>query len=262
MLTTRFVHGAPHWIDVGAPDVDGAGAFYGGLFGWQHVPGGPESGGHGFFRLDGLTVAGSTRTTPGQGPPSWTVYFRSSDADATAAAVRQAHGSVLLEPTTVTDRGRTAVLGDRAGASFGIWQPDRDKGLDLVRAPGSLRWLELYTPDIAAAAGFYHKVLGWETSSVTFPGGFHTCVNPAGEGEEAMFGGLAPQDEDPSESAGAPYWLVHIEVEDTDEVTARAQRLGGTLRTAPADVPYVGRVAVLTDPYGARFAVITSAPRG
>jgi hypothetical protein len=32
MLTTDFVDGAPNWLDIGAPDIDGARSFYGGLF--------------------------------------------------------------------------------------------------------------------------------------------------------------------------------------------------------------------------------------
>jgi predicted enzyme related to lactoylglutathione lyase len=198
------------------------------------------------------------RTTPEQGPPSWTVYFQTPDADATAEAVRAAHGSVVFEPMDVTDQGRMAILGDRAGVPFGVWQPGANKGLDLVRSPGSLRWLELYTPDIAAAAGFYHRVLGWETSSLSFSGGFHTCVNPSGEDEEARFGRLVPLDAESGES-GDPYWLVFIEVADTDATAARVQELGGTVRAAPADVPDIGRVARLADPYGARFAVVSSA---
>ena len=42
MLTTRNVTGAPNWIDLGTPDLDGAGAFYGNLFGWRFRPGGPR----------------------------------------------------------------------------------------------------------------------------------------------------------------------------------------------------------------------------
>jgi predicted enzyme related to lactoylglutathione lyase len=33
------------------------------------------------------------------------------------------------------------------------------------------------------------------------------------------------------------------------------------VRRAPTDIPGVGRVARLADPYGARFAVLRSAPR-
>ncbi|MFI5975504.1 VOC family protein [Streptomyces sp. NPDC051452] len=255
MLTTRFVDGAPNWIDVGTPDIDAAGSFYGSLFGWRFRSAGPDAGGYGFFQLDGRTVAGAMRTGPGQGPPAWTVYFRSEDARATAEAAEQARGSVLFPPTDVMGEGRMAVLADRAGVPFGIWQPGMTEGVDAAGEPGALRWVELYTPDVAAAAAFYHRVLGLETSAGR-PGGTYTCVNPAGAGEDAVFGGMVPLADAPDEADA--YWLPYIEVEDTDAVVERARRLGGTVRAPAVTVAGVGRVAKLADPNGARFAVIKS----
>ncbi|MFI9616408.1 VOC family protein [Streptomyces sp. NPDC052023] len=257
MLTTRFVHGAPIWIDVSTSDIDGAIHFYGGLFGWQFRSAGPEAGGYGFFQLDGRTVAGGMQTSGEQGPPSWTVYFHSPDAQATAESARQAHGRVLVEPTDVMGEGHMAILSDQQSVPFGIWQPGRTKGVDMMNESGALCWLELYTPDIAAAAGYYNKLLGWETSAVNFPGGSYTCVNPAGEDEDTMFAGLVPLPDDPSEDTA--YWLPYFEVADTDAAVGRARELGGTVRVEPRDVSDAGRVAKLSDPYGARFAVIRSA---
>lgn len=76
MLTTRFVTGAPNWVDLGTSDIDGATSFYNGLFGWDFRSAGPESGGYGFFQLAGKTAAGGMQTSPEQGPPSWNVFFR------------------------------------------------------------------------------------------------------------------------------------------------------------------------------------------
>ena len=87
MLTTRFVTGAPNWIDLGTPDIEGASAFYSHLFGWRFQSAGPEMGGYGFFQLDGRTAAAGMQNPPEQGPPSWNVYFQSPDADAFAAAI-------------------------------------------------------------------------------------------------------------------------------------------------------------------------------
>ncbi|MFJ9929760.1 MULTISPECIES: VOC family protein [Streptomyces] len=255
MLTTDFVDGAPNWLDIGAPDIDGACSFYGGLFGWRFRSAGPDAGGYGFFQLDGRTVAGGMRTEPGQGPPSWTLYFRSEDARATAQAAQQAHGRVLFGPVDVLGQGHMAVLSDQAGATFGIWQPGETSGVEVANAPGALCWAELHTPDIAAAAAFYRRVLGLETSGVPFPGGTYTCVNPGGAGEDAMFGGMVPLARPEDE----PYWLPYFEVEDADAVAAEALRLGGTLVVPPATIERVGRMATLADPYGARFAVIKSA---
>lgn len=258
MLTTRFVNGAPNWIDVGTTDIDGATSFYGALFDWRFRSAGPDAGGYGFFQLDGKTVAGGMQTTPEQGPPSWTVYFRTTDAQATAKAAEQAHGSVHLAPVDVMGQGTVAVLADQAGAPFGLWQPGQTKGVDLADAPGSLCWVELYTPDVAAAAAFYQATLGLETSAAPFPGGTYTCVNPAGAGEDSMFGGIVPLADDPTEAESGPYWLPYFEATDVDAVVARAQELGGRLRMPATDVEGVGRIARLADPYGARFAVIRS----
>ena len=261
MLTTRFVDGAPNWIDLGTPDIDGATSFYGALFGWRFESAGPDAGGYGFFQLDGSTVAGGMQTTPEQGPPSWTVYFRTRDADATAKAAEQAHGRVLFAPMDVMGQGTMAIVADQAGVPFGLWQPGMNKGVDVAGDPGSLCWVELYTPDIAAAAAFYRATLGLETSAVPFPGGTYTCVNPDGAGEDAMFGGVVPLADDPTEAQSGPYWLPYFEVPDVDTVVAEAEQRGGTVRMPATDVEGVGRMARLADPYGARFAVIRSAPR-
>ncbi|AIS01551.1 VOC family protein [Streptomyces glaucescens] len=260
MLTTRFADGAPNWVDVGTPDIEGAASFYGGLFGWRFRSAGPGAGGYGFFQLDGRMVAGGMRAAPEQGPPSWTVYFRSPDAEATTRAAEQAHGGVLLRPMEVRDEGRMAILSDKAGVPFGIWQPGRTAGIDVAGEPGSLCWVELYTADLPAAAAFYRAVLGLETFGVPFPGGVYTTVNPAGGGEDSMFGGMVPLADDPTEADAGPCWLPYFEAEDADATVAEAERLGGTVRMPATDMPDVGRIAKLADPYGARFAVITSAP--
>ncbi|MFF3935776.1 VOC family protein [Streptomyces phaeofaciens] len=261
MLTTRFVDGAPNWIDVGTSDLDGATAFYGALFGWRFASAGPEAGGYGFFQLDGKTVAGGMQTMSEQGPPAWTVYFRTPDADATAQAAERAHGGVVFAPMDVLGEGTMAILTDEAAVPFGLWQPGRTEGVDLAGDPGSLCWVELYTPDIAAAAAFYHASLGLETFAVAFPGGTYTCLNPAGLGEDDAFGGIVPLADDPVEARSGAYWLPYFEVTDVDGLVARAQELGGTVRMPATDVEGVGRLARLADPYGARFAVIKSAPQ-
>jgi predicted enzyme related to lactoylglutathione lyase len=159
----------------------------------------------------------------------------------------------------VQDLGRMAILTDQAGVLFGLWQPGRNKGLEVVQEPGSLCWLELYTADVPAAAAFYHSVLGLETFGVDFPGATYTTFHPAGEGEDAMFGGVVPLADAPGEEEA--YWLPYFEVTDPDAIVARAQELGGTIRMPATDLPDIGRLAKLADPYGARFAVIHSEPQ-
>ncbi|NED17738.1 VOC family protein [Streptomyces sp. SID9913] len=262
MLTTRFVDGAPDWIEVATPDTEGAASFYGPLFGWEFRSAGPQGGGYGFFELAGQIVAGVTRVGPEQGPPAWTVYFQTSDADATAEAARTAGGGVASPPEQVMSQGRSAVLTDTAGVPFGVWQPERRAGLDRAGDAGSLLWAELHTPDVARAAAFFRRVLRWETSGTAFPGGVYTSVSPAGTGEDGTFGGLVPLADDPTdaESGAGPHWLPYFGADDPDAVVGRAVTLGGRVRLPATSVPGVGRLARLEDPYGAVLAVLRGDP--
>uniref|UniRef100_A0AAU2JYF7 VOC family protein n=1 Tax=Streptomyces sp. NBC_00049 TaxID=2903617 RepID=A0AAU2JYF7_9ACTN len=260
MLTTDYKDGSPNWVDLGTPDIGAAAGFYGGLFGWDFEAGGEEVGGYGTFHLGGRSVAGGMAVPADQSPSAWQVYFQSPDADATAAAVLTAGGTVAFEPMDVLDLGRMAIFTDPAGVGFGVWQPKRNKGLGAVTDVGTLCWTELYTGDVAAAAEFYGAVLGWEIGEMPFEGGTYTMARPAGTTDDAAFGGLVPISSDPVEDAERPYWTPYFEVADCDETAAKAEESGGKVRLTPVFMEGVGRFAKLADPFGARFSVIASAP--
>ena len=114
---------------------------------------------------------------------------------------------------------------------------------------GRFVWHELMTTDPQAAAAFYSKVLPWKTQPSGMP---DYTLWVAGK---AQTGGLMAQ---PESARGAPpSWLIYIGTPDVDTTAAAAQRLGGKVLRPPADIPTVGRFAVLSDPQGATFAVFT-----
>ncbi|MGC0418871.1 VOC family protein [Embleya sp. AB8] len=251
MLTTDFALGAPIWIDLGVPDIPAAGAFYGDLFGWDLEITGPETGGYGILRKDGKSVGALAPPVDPSATPRWSVYFHAPDADATAKAVEQAGGSVALAPMDVMDLGRLAGFTDPTGAGFMVWQQGTNHGLELVQDVGALCWTELYTPDRVAATAFYHSVFDWNYQDFESPGGIYSLAYP-GRDVDAMHGGLMQVD--PAQSA--PQWQIYIGVADCDASFARAIELGATELMAPYDIPDVGRIAMLEDPFGARFAMI------
>ena len=53
-----------------------------------------------------------------------------------------------------------------------------------------------------------------------------------------------------------PHWLVYIATADCDDTAGRCVELGGTVWQAAADVG-PGRCALLADPAGGAFSVIT-----
>ncbi|RKE18604.1 VOC family protein [Streptomyces sp. TLI_171] len=258
MVSTDHWLGSPNWIDLGSPDLAESELFYGSVFGWTFESAGPEAGGYGFFRIQGRTVAAAGPLTEEEALPAWTVYFRTADADAAAAAVAQSGGTVRVPPMDVSTAGRFAQLTDPTGGRFAVWQAGETVGLDAVGGPGALCWAELHTPDVPAALRFYQGLFDWRTRDSGVPGVEYTVLRTA-EGEDAFkasFGGVAGVH--PRVDVG---WLVHFAVTDALVTTDQVRTSGGSIVVPPEPVPTVGRIAVLADPFGAQFAILEPEPR-
>jgi predicted enzyme related to lactoylglutathione lyase len=69
-------------------------------------------------------------------------------------------------------------------------------------------------------------------------------------------GGLMALPDDDG-SATPPHWIIYVGTSDVDATVEAAEKLGGKVLKPAADIPNVGRFAVLSDPQGAAFAVFT-----
>ncbi|MFF5932305.1 VOC family protein [Streptomyces sp. NPDC012508] len=257
MLGTDFTKGSPSWVDLGSPDTAVAAAFYTAVFGWEFASAGPDAGGYGFFQQDGKTVAALGPLTETGASSAWTLYFQTPDADATVKTTESAGGTVRAEPMDVMTAGRMAQLTDPAGADFAVWQPGETKGLDKASENNTLCWAELHVPDPTAALDFYGKLFGWRSQEMEAPGMTYRVLSTAeGDLEDATFGGVAELQEGGNQSR----WIPYFAVTDADDVVARAQGNGGSVLMPAADIPDVGRIAWLADPFGAPFAVLKPAP--
>jgi len=255
MLSTSYVPGTPNWTDLGTPDVDAATAFYKEVFGWEFQSAGPEAGGYGMFTVDGRTVAAVGPLTEAGADSAWTLYFHTDDADATAKAVEQAGGTVRFAPLDVFTKGAMAGFTDPDGHQFAVWQPGETKGLDTVNDTNTLCWTELHTADAQRAKSFYGSVFAWEFVDMAMEGMTYSVIKPAGGDDSSGQGGVMGI---PDEAAGS--WRPYFEVADCDAAAAAAAAHGGTVVAAPGTLEGVGRMALLADPFGAHFSVITSAP--
>lgn len=258
MLSTDFVFGAPNWIDLGVPDSAAAAAFYGALLGWQLQDAGPDSGGYGFFTHEGAMVGAVGPLAEEGARPAWTIYFQTSDADATAEAVGKAGGAVRVAPFDVFEEGRTAAFTDPTGAQFGVWQPGNTRGLDAVTRPGSLAWTELHTSDAAAAKDFYGDVFGWQVRDEPMDGFTYTVARPRGGGDGSDQAGIMQMSQEMAAGGAVSMWQPYFEVADCDAVCAKAAELGASVYMGAETVEGVGRLAAFADPFGAAFAIITS----
>ncbi|MGW1929254.1 VOC family protein [Streptomyces sp. NPDC001919] len=259
MLGTQFTKGSPCWIDLGSPDTEAAAAFYSAVFGWEFRSAGPGAGDYGFFQQDGRTVAALGPLTEQGASSAWTVYFQTPDADATARDAESAGGAVRLAPMDIMEAGRAGALTDPGGARFALWQPGTTKGLDRTSSTNALVWVELHTEDPEGVLAFYRTLFGWRSAEMDAPGMRYRVLSTAeGDQQDASFGGAAEL----QDIRRGPRWMVYFDVEDADATVASARSHGGSVLMPAADIPDVGRVAWLADPFGAPFAVLKPAPMG
>jgi predicted enzyme related to lactoylglutathione lyase len=247
--TSAWPPGTPCWVDLASPDLDAAAEFYPRLLGWQVRTGPPEAGGYRLAMLGGSVVAG---LRPSAGPPAWTTYLASADVAATLERVAAAGGRVTTAPVALLSEGALALAEDPTGVPFGIWEPGRLIGAQLVNEPGAFCWDELLTADAGRSRDFHARVFGFAYDDRDGADFSYALIRLG----EATVGGLAtigpPVGAHPS---SRPQWLVYFSVDDTDGVSARAEALGGRVVVAPTDSPH-GRMALLTGPTGELFGVL------
>jgi uncharacterized protein len=237
---------------VTTPDVDEAGAFYSELFGWTlEAESPPEAGGYRMLSRNGKHVA-AAQPPPREGVPfGWTVYLATDDADATSDHIREAGGTVMLEPFDVFDAGRLAIAADPSGAVFGLWQAGAHVGSQLRQEPGTMNWAEVQTRDRAAAQPFYEQVFGYTTRTQEMGPGGEYVVFEVGSDPAAGLIEIGPDwGEVPSN------WSAVFRVADCDAAVATVQKRGGRLLHGPRDLEGVGRFVVVADPWGAAFQLI------
>lgn len=252
VVSTHSVFGAPCWVSLTSRDVPATEKFYSAVLGWKWRT--AKLGDH--FRIalaDGVPVAGIAGVAVlWQMAVAWTPYFAVSDADAAASRARERGGTVAVGPLSFPP-GRAALLADRHGATFGIWEGDLFTDWETWRkaAPAFVR---LHTRDAFDAAIFYGEVLEWASEK---PG----CCEVRYEANEVVLrsqgtvvaritSGALEAAPDPTIR---PHWQIHFSVSDVAAGVEAAQHHGGTVLIQNTDE------ARLRDPDGAQFTITSRA---
>jgi predicted enzyme related to lactoylglutathione lyase len=118
-------------------------------------------------------------------------------------------------------------------------------------------WYELTTSDPDGAEAFYRAVVGWKMADAGQPGMRYTILSAGARG----IGGLMAIPAEAAARGAGPGWLGYIGVPDTDGAAKRIVEAGGAIHRGPDDIPEVGRFAVVADPGGAVFMLLTPLPR-
>ena len=120
---------------------------------------------------------------------------------------------------------------------------------------GSFIWYELLTSDPDAAGAFYGDVIGWTIADSGQPGMDYRILS-ASEGAVA---GLMKLPEGAGEAGMRPIWLGYVGVDDVNAAVADITRAGGSVHMPAADIPSVGRIAMVADPQQVIFYVMRGA---
>lgn len=249
-VTSHSVFGAPCWVSLATRDLEGAEEFYQAVFGWKWRP---NSLGDRFrvALADGVPVAGiAAVASMWQMAVAWTVYFAVDSADDAAARCRERGGTTAVGPLALPP-GRAALLADRDGAVFGIWEGPLITDWEEWRAAAPT-FIRLHTRDAFDAAIFYGEVLEWAAAR---PG----CCEVHYDGDEVVLrssqvviarihSGAVEAAPDPTIR---PHWQIHFTVDDVTACVLAARAHGGSVLQWEEGAGE----AVLADPDGARFTV-------
>ena len=246
--------GTPTWLDLMAPDIDAARAFYQAVFGWEYDISGPEYGGYTTARLGQRMAAGLMGPQSGapQMPAAWSLYFAAETIEADVAHAVELGAKVVSPAMVVGEFGTMATCEDPTGAPFSFWQADQHVGSQVTEEPGSAAWYELYSPNAKQARDFYMALLGATADPI--PGDMEYYVLKHGEQELCGIMQI-----DPSWGDFAPQWAIYFLVANTDETVAVITKHGGKVLGNVEDSPF-GRMAAVMDPSGAMFKLIQASP--
>ena len=257
---TSYKPGTPCWVDLGSPDLDAAVEFYGGLFGWE-VPepeNSEQTGGYRRATKDGKDVAGMMPLMQEGQPPAWTTYVSVEDAEATAAEVREAGGSVMAEPMDVMDLGRWRSSPTRPAPSSASGSRAPSPAPGRVNEPGALRLERArhprprcrQEPSTAPSSAGASKTqeMGEMGTYTEWKLGEDRCRRHDGHARPGARRGARP--------------LARLLRGRGHRRGGRdSQELGRRGHLGPIDIP-AGRFAVVSDPTAPCFAVIRMPERG
>lgn len=240
-------YGAPNWVDLSTPDIEGAVRFYRELFGWEIEHQATPMGDYYVAKAGDREICGLMASGEAGVPAMWTTYFYVADVDTTAEGITEHGGSVVAPPFDIPD-GRVAVVTDATGAMFALISTPMPEGHTyFAQGHGSVCWIELLTREPQAAEAFYAAMFGWKAETQIFGETAYTTFQLDGEDVAGMM--LMPK----MVPAEAPsHWSVYFAVDDCSELEQRVPAIGGQV-LVPTTPMEMGEFAVMADPSGATF---------
>lgn len=241
------------WFEHESRDPKRAQRFYADVLGWDVSPFPMGDSTYEMIRPPGTEDAfvGGYVETPSSETAQWLSYVLVDDVDRSAKEITKRGGRVLEAPHDIPTVGRSARIADPQGAQIHLFRPTESDRSEPPASEGRFFWNELRTSDPEKAVAFYESLLG----------ATHETMHSGSEKYHVLSKGGAGRAGVTKSSPGEPpHWLPYVFTKDVDATAAKAAKSGGRVWVPPKDIPDIGRFAVLSDPLGAPFAIMTPRP--
>jgi len=242
------------WYGVISTDTTAASTFYGTALAVDVTTGEMDGNPMVMLGSGGVPFAHLTAPQMEDVASHWESYLRVEDVDALSAAA-VANGGSLVMPGMDIPPGRFSVVASPSGATFCLFH-EADEAVSTNHpgdTAGSVHWTELWSKDVDADVAWLTKTFGLTSEVMPMPEGPYHVLKAGDE----MVGGVMASKEDKAPSM----WLTWLQVDDVDATVASIGVNGGNTLSPVMDVPMIGRMAVVADPTGGVFGVITPPAR-
>lgn len=118
---------------------------------------------------------------------------------------------------------------------------------------GKFVWYDLFTNNLESASRFYGELFGWSFSDTASKDKLVKTISIDG-----VPVANAIHIDSTKTKVNKCLWLSYMSVEDVDRALMVVKKNNGTIYLQPKNLPNRGRIAIVKDPEGALFAIVTS----
>jgi predicted enzyme related to lactoylglutathione lyase len=244
--------GTPCWLELTTSAPAAAMEFYHTVLDWDFQSSADGDGrAYHVATVDGEPVAGIRPVErPGK---DWTIFLATTDLAGMVRVAAELGGRTVEARHVVPGVGAKAVIKAPAGARFGACQIAPDWSF-RAGTPNSLVWAEFITHLAPEADWYFGELFGY--GGRQFGDGRDDDYMVWYVGEDSVIGRVRMMPGTPPDVPAR--WVAHFRIplgQDFDDAIVNAHDAGARLRFRPY-TSQLGKVAVMSDPTGARFALI------
>ena len=242
------------WSELMTDNIEGSKKFYSDLFSWEFQTEKMEKGEYIMGIANKAPVVGLFQKWDEHAnlPNHWGNYLQVQDIEKSTKMVQEFGGKVCKGPFEIPGAGQMSVIQDSSKAFTSLFQKNPCKEPETKTSGiGYVCWNELGTHDIDKAKDFYQKLCGWSFRDEVVGGLPYTIFSKNGNDVAGLY--KLP----PDAKSTPPHWMTYFKVKDCYKSIEKVEKNSGKILIPAQAVEGVGTYAIIQDPFGASFGIIS-----